>query len=65
MWEGFSSQPPISRYCPFYTRFVRNLHDFAQSYIRKRRLLHVSYKPLAEDTCESVVVVHMCLRLSG
>ena len=40
MWKGFSSQPPISRYCPLWLM----PHEFVQSHIGERRLPHVPYK---------------------
>ena len=40
LWEGFSSQPPISRYCPLWLMPPR----FVQSHISERRLPHVPYK---------------------
>ena len=40
LWEGFSSRSPINWYCPLW--FM--CHEFVQSHIEERRLLHVPYK---------------------
>ena len=50
MWEGFSSRPPISKYCSLWLM----PHGFVQSHIGERRLSHVPYnlelKMLPDDS---------------
>ena len=57
MWEGFSSWPPISRYCPLWLM----PHGFVQSHVGERRLPYVPYK--LEPKTRVLIVVHMCLGL--
>ena len=57
MWEGFSSWPPISRYCPLWLM----PHGFVQSHVGERRLPYVPYK--LEPKTRVLIVVHMCFGL--